>query len=113
MKSVKQQLKPQDILLLLKLVSINKPSWNQKPIVEALGLSQSEVSEAVARCKYSGYLTPNGKIVMKVSLMEFLQYGLRYVFPQKPGAVVKGLQTSHSAPPLILYIQSNEDFVWP
>lgn len=113
MKSQNQQLKPQDVMLLLKIVSDNNPSWNQKPVAKALGLSQSEVSEAVARCKYSGLLAPNGKTVMKLGLMEFLQYGLRYVFPQKPGAVVRGVPTSHSASPLKEQIQSHEDYVWP
>jgi hypothetical protein len=113
MKSENHQIKPQDVLLLLKLVSDNNPNWNQKPVAEDLGLSQSEVSEAVARCKYAGLLAPDGKTVMRMSLFEFLQYGLRYVFPQKPGAVVRGLATSHSASPLKELIQSNEAYVWP
>lgn len=113
MKAQNQPLKPQDVLLLLKLVSNNNSSWNQKPVAEALGLSQSEVSEAVGRCKYSGLLAPNGKTVMKMALMEFLQYGLRYVFPQKTGPVVRGVPTSHSAKPLSNDIQSTEDYVWP
>lgn len=113
MKAQNQQLKPQDVVLLLKIVSNNNPSWNQKPMAEALGLSQSEVSEAVSRCKYAGLLAPSGKTVMKMALMEFLQYGLRYVFPQKPGAVVRGVPTSHSAKPLSDDIQSSEAYVWP
>lgn len=113
MKTQNIQIKPQDILLLLKIVSQNNPKWNQKPIAEALGLSQSEVSEAVARLKYAGLLDPKGKTVMKMALMEFLQYGLRYVFPQKPGAVVRGVPTSHSALPLKEQIQSTEHYVWP
>ena len=113
MKTQSYQIKPQDILLLLKLVSDNNPKWNQKPIAEALGLSQSEVSESVARSKYAGLLEPKGKVVMKLALMEFLQYGLRYVFPQKPGAMVRGVPTSHSASPLKENIQSVEDYVWP
>ncbi|HZH86376.1 MAG TPA: hypothetical protein VFD77_03600 [Brumimicrobium sp.] len=106
-------MKPQDVLLLLKIVSNNTPSWNQKPMAEALGLSQSEVSEAVGRCKFAGLLAPNGKVVMKMALMEFLQFGLRYVFPVKPGAVVRGVPTSHSAKPLCDEIQSTEAYVWP
>jgi hypothetical protein len=113
MKIQNQQLKPQDVLLLLKIVSDNNPSWNQKPMADALGMSQSEVSEAVARCKYSGLLAPNGKTVMKLALMEFIQFGLRYVFPQQPGPVVRGVPTSHSASPLKEQIQSTEDYVWP
>jgi DNA-binding Lrp family transcriptional regulator len=113
MKGQQYQLKPQDIVLLLKLVSENNPKWNQKPIAEALGLSQSEVSESVARSKYAGLLDPKGKTVMKMGLMELLQYGIRYVFPQKPGPVVRGIPTAHSASPLKEEIQSTEDYVWP
>ncbi len=113
MKPQNNQLKPQDIVLLLKIVSDKNPGWNQKPVAEALGLSQSEVSEAVSRCKYAGLLAADGKTVMKTALFEFLKFGLRYVFPQHPGAVVRGVPTSHSAEPLKEEIQSNEVYVWP
>jgi len=113
MKTKQIQMKPQDVLLLLKIISMNEQSWNQKPIAKALGMSQSEVSESVARSKYAGLLDPSGKQVMKLSLMDFLQFGIRYVFPQKPGPVVRGIPTSHSAPPLINEIQSTENYVWP
>lgn len=113
MKVQSSQIKPQDILVLLKIVSDQNPKWNQKPLAEALGLSQSEVSESVARSKYAGLLEPKGKEVMKMALMEFLQYGLRYAFPQRPGAMVRGIPTSHSASPLNENIQSVEEYVWP
>lgn len=113
MKAQNQQLKPQDILLLLKISSEGNPQWNQKPMAAALGLSQSEVSESVSRSKYAGLLDPKGKIVVKSALMELLQYGLRYVFPQRPGPVVRGVPTSHSASPLKDKIQSSEAYVWP
>jgi len=45
--------------------------------------------------------------------MEFLQYGISYVFPQHPGPVVKGLPTAHSAPPLKQFIMSTDNYVWP
>ncbi|MGK7393296.1 MAG: hypothetical protein ACNS62_01945 [Candidatus Cyclobacteriaceae bacterium M3_2C_046] len=45
--------------------------------------------------------------------MEFLQYGLRYVFPVQPGPVVRGIPTAHSAPPLDKQINSSEHYVWP
>ena len=113
MRSQNYQLKSQDILLLLKLVSQNDPNWNQKPMAEALGMSQSEVSESVARSKYAGLLDSKGKVVMKMALLELLKYGVKYVFPQKPGPVVKGLPTAHSASPLKEQILSTEDYVWP
>jgi len=113
MKTQQIQMKPQDVLLLLKIISLDDKSWNQKPIAEALSMSQSEVSESVARSKYAGLLDPSGKQVMKLSLMDFLQYGIRYAFPQKPGPVVRGIPTSHSASPLNKEIQSTENYVWP
>lgn len=108
-----QQMKPQDIVLLLKIISINTDKWEQKPIAEALELSQSEVSESVARSKYAGLLNPKGKSVMKYGFLEFLEHGLAYVFPQKPGPIVRGIPTAHSAFPLNNIIQSNEFYVWP
>jgi len=108
-----QQMKPQDIVLLLKIISINTNLWEQKPIAESLEMSQSEVSESVARSKYAGLLNPKGKTVMKHGLLEFLAHGLAYVFPQKPGPIVRGIPTSHSAYPLNGMIQSNEVYVWP
>lgn len=113
MKAQQSIMKPQDILLLLKIISMGEENWNQKPTAEALSMSQSEVSESVARSKYAGLLDPKGKKVMRMALMDFLEKGIRYVFPQHPGAVVRGIPTSHSAPPLNQEIQSTEHYVWP
>lgn len=104
---------PLDIVILLKIVSYGDQAWLQTPLAEALGISQSEISKSLNRSKNAGLLAPNGKAVMKMALLEFLQYGLRYVFPVKPGAVVRGMPTSHSASPLKEEIQSSEAYVWP
>ncbi len=113
MKLQQPIMKPQDVVLLLKIISLNNAAWNQKPLADAVGMSQSEVSESVARSKYAGLLDPTGKKVMKMALLEFLQFGLRYAFPQKPGAVVRGVPTAHSAHPLKEQIVSTEHYVWP
>ena len=49
---------------------------------------------------------------MRQGLMEFLQYGIRYVFPQQPGPIVRGIPTAHSMS-LNQEIESNEAYVWP
>lgn len=108
-----QSIKPQDIVLLLKIISVDNESWNQKPIAKELGMSQSEISESVARSKFAGLLDVGGKKVFKLALLELLRYGIRYVFPQHPGPIVRGLPTAHSAPPLNNIIQSDENYVWP
>src|SRR5690606_14455537 len=88
-------------------------SWNQKPLAESLAMSQSEISKSVARSRYAGLLDPSGKNVRKLALLDFLKYGIAVVFPQQPGAVVRGIPTAHSAPPLNKTIQSSGHYVCP
>ena len=106
-------MKPQDIVILLKIIALNSENWQQKPLADSLKMSQSEVSQSLARSKYSGLLDGSGKKVSRLALFDFLQFGLSVVFPQKPGPIVRGVQTAHSAPPLKSIIQSNELYVWP
>ncbi|NCU33489.1 MAG: hypothetical protein EOM23_11305 [Candidatus Moranbacteria bacterium] len=113
MKQKQQTMSPHDIVILLKIVSYGNEHWFQQSLAESLGISQSEVSKSLQRSKYAGLVDQSGKLVMKMALMDFLQYGLRYVFPQKPGPVVRGMPTSHSAPPLNAEIQASEAYVWP
>jgi len=76
-------------------------------------MSQSEVSQSVARSRYADLLDNSGKKVMRQALYDFLCYGLAVVFPVKPGAVVRGIPTAHSTAPLNKEISSGEDYVWP
>lgn len=113
MNSQQQIMSPQDIVILLKIISLGKTPWLQGSLAESLSISQSEVSKSLMRSKYAGLLSPDGKNVLKMALLEFLQYGIRYVFPQKPGPVIRGIPTSHSAYPLKEIIKSEEAYVWP
>lgn len=106
-------MKPQDVVVLLKVIALNNDNWQQKPLAHSLRMSQSEVSQSVARSKYAGILDDSGKKVMRQALYDFLRYGLAVVFPAKPGAVVRGIPTAHSASPLKIEISSGEDYVWP
>lgn len=104
---------PQDVVVLLKIITYGDSRWSQKPLADALCMSQSEISKSLARSKFARLLDPTGKIVRRLALIEFLQYGLAYVYPQQPGPVVRGVPTSHSASPLNKTIQSSESYVWP
>lgn len=106
-------MKPQDVVILLKIIAVGSDQWQQKSIADELKMSQSEVSQSVARSKFAGLLDGSGKKVMRLAFMDFLQYGLAVVFPQKPGSLVRGVPTAYSAPPLNTIIQSNELLVWP
>ena len=106
-------MKPQDVVVLLKVIALNNDNWQQIPLAFSLKMSQSEVSQSVARSKFAGLLDDSGKKVMRQALCDFLQYGLAVVFPAKPGAVVRGIPTAHSTAPLNREINSGEDYVWP
>lgn len=106
-------MRSQDIVVLLKIASMKKEQWYLKDMAYTLGISQSEVSESLNRSKIAGLITEDKKRLMKNNLLDFLEHGLRYVFPGEPGAIQRGMPTAHSAPPLNSAILSEETYVWP
>jgi len=107
-------MRPQDIVVLLKIISIRDDNWRNIDIANAIGISPSEVSEALNRCKIAKLIDSKKRKVNINSLIEFLVYGLKYVFPTEPGAIVKGIPTAHSASPIKEHISSGNDiYVWP
>ncbi len=114
MKLQQASMSPQDIAVLLLIGSDEKAQWSQVKLAEQLELSQPEISNSLARSRFAGLLDESGKRVSKQALLEFLQYGVAYAFPVKPGPVVRGVPTAHSAFPLNKLIESNgEEYVWP
>jgi len=121
-------MRPQDVPILLKIDAHRQSNTSRsssgdtfhirtpllkKNVALELGISPSEVTESLGRSAFAGLYDPDRKKVMSQALLEFLQYGLKYVFPQQPGALVRGIPTAHSAKPLADLIQSNEPYVWP
>jgi hypothetical protein len=107
-------MRPQDIVVLIKILSFRQSDWRNVNIANSILLSASEVSEALNRCKIAGLIDSKKRKVNINSFMEFLIYGLKYVFPVQPGAIVKGIPTAHSASPVKEHIASGNDvYVWP
>lgn len=113
MSNHKLYMKPQDLVVLLKIISCGSKEWFHHTLAESLSISQSEVSASLNRSKYSGLIDSSKRLVNKLSLLDFIEYGVKYVFPQHPGQLVRGIPTAHSAEPLSSEIQSDEKFVWP
>jgi predicted transcriptional regulator len=105
-------MRPQDIVVLLKIAAKKNSPWMMKDLAANLKISPSEISEAINRSIHAGLLAEDKRSLMNNALLEFLKHGLRYVFPQQPGAMVRGMATAHSAKPLNALIQSNEPYVW-
>lgn len=110
-------LKPQDILVLLKILASGNREWRLVDLGIELGLSQSEVSMALDRARRSGFIVESSESprkLVKSALEEFLLHGLKYVFPAELGALCRGIPTAHSFEPLVNMIVSNENdqYVW-
>jgi hypothetical protein len=107
-------IKPQDLLVLLKIVALHNSHWRMIDLANQLFISQSEISEALFRTRTARLVDDSRKKVNKESLLEFLEHGIKYVFPGRPGAITRGIPTAHSAAPLSTMVQSGETiYVWP
>lgn len=110
-------LKPQDIVVALKLCL----SGSQRPpfsiIAHELGMSPSEVHACVKRLQASRLVHgPELKESANLpALEEFLVHGLKYAFPAKRGGLTRGFATSYAAEPLRSLIASGNEPppVWP
>ena len=110
-------LKPQDVLVLLKLVLAGKSPWSYQRLAVDIGMSPSEVHAAIRRTRSArltvhdtDQITPNLR-----NLEEFFVHGLKYVFVPDQGELTRGMPTLHGAPPLKgRFAPSDEPLpVWP
>jgi len=106
-------MRPHDIAVLLKIASKGQQQWYMKDLAYELGISASEISESINRSIIAGLISSDKKTLKKLGLLDFLKSGLRYVYPQQPGAMTRGIATAHSASPLKNEIMSEEEIVWP
>jgi len=106
-------MRPQDVPILLKIVALNDPNWQLQPLSNMLRISISEISESLNRSRIAGLIDFKKKRPNRLALIEFLEHGLKYVFPQKPGATTKGILTAHSHPFIKQFIKSDENYIWP
>ena len=104
-------LKPQDVVILLKLVAIGKADWSFSTLSAALFMSPSEVHAGIHRAIAAKLATKGiGRVSPAIrSLEEFLIHGLRYVFIPDRGEITRGMPTLHAGPPLSkMLIPSND-----
>jgi DNA-binding Lrp family transcriptional regulator len=110
-------LKPQDVVVVLKLVGYGegRPSFAQ--IASDLSMSPSEVHAAVKRAQ-AAHLIHGPELSNRPNLSaleEFLVHGLKYAFPPEHGAPSRGIPTSYAAEPLSRLITHGDEPipVWP
>ena len=106
-------MRPQDVVILLKMMDLHNKDWTFAEIAKELQISEAEISYAMERNKVAGLVSPDKTKVNKLALREFLIYGIKYVFPPQLGHSARGIATAHSAPPVKEHIaEGNEHYVW-
>lgn len=110
-------LKPQDLLVLLKVAAHPPQRWTYAALGEALAISASEVHASVKRAVASGLAVAPGRgewSPVRPNLLEFMLHGVRYIWPATSGPVKRGVPTAFGAEPLAnqLTAASGEAPVW-
>jgi hypothetical protein len=106
-------LKPQDILVLLKLAA-GAPSWTFDSLAHQLGLSASAIHRSLGRAEAAGLYDGRRRQIKAAALLEFLSHGLRYAFPAQWSGEARGRPTAWGAPPLAKQlVSSSNPPVWP
>jgi hypothetical protein len=112
MYNIKMMLKPQDIVVALKLCGYApdaRPSYGV--IAGTLKMSASEIHSAVQRLKSSRLLhgaEMNEKPNLS-SIEEFLIHGVKYAFPAERGGMTRGMPTSYAVEPLCRLIKAGSE----
>jgi biotin operon repressor len=112
-------LKPQDVLVVLKLTDPEAQQWSFAELARALGMSSSEVHAAVGRAQHAGLLhsplSGEGRKPNALALLNFIRHGVRYAFAPTRGAMTRGMPTAEWAPALSdAFAPSSEPpLVWP
>jgi hypothetical protein len=110
-------LKPQDILFLLKLIAKRGERTSYGALAVELGMSPSEVHAAAKRAIAARLAHHDeDRIVPSIrNLKEFLTHGIRYAFVPERSEICRGMPTAHSVAPLKDVIVTSGELppVWP
>ena len=108
-------LKPQDIVILLKLVTLGSKPWSYNALAYELSMSPSEVHGGIKRAATARLFDAQRNVPIIQALKEFLVHGVKYAYPPDRGQLTRGVPTSYAAPPLAAMITQSSDPppVWP
>lgn len=96
-------LKPQDLLVLLKVAAHPSQRWTYAALGEALAMSASEAHASVKRAVASGLAVAPARgewSPVRPNLLEFMLHGVRYIWPATSGPAKRGVPTAFGTEPL-------------
>ena len=91
-------MKPQDVVVALKLLSEGADSLSYAALASELGMSASEIHGAIGRLREGSLVFPNDRRVVRQALRNFIVSGIAHVFPAKEGEPARGMPTAWAAP---------------
>jgi hypothetical protein len=106
------ELKPQDVVLVMKLLVSNSGGWTFGKLGKALWISASHAFDSAMRAQHAKLLNiskappapPKARGVLlepnRTNLKEFLIHGVKYSFPVERGGITRGIPTAEGASPL-------------
>ncbi len=110
-------LKPQDLYVLLALLSRPGGHAGYTALAEQTGLAISAVHAALKRAAASRLLMFDARrpVLLKLQLREFVLHGAKYVFAPVWGTLTRGVPTAYGTAPLNGVIAPSSDPVpvWP
>lgn len=110
-------LKPQDLFLLMALLSRGDGSVGYVELAEQTGLAVSAVHGALRRAAAArlAMFEDRRPVVLKPQLREFMLHGAKYAFAPVWGSLTRGVPTAYGAAPLNSVIAPSGDPVpvWP
>jgi len=108
-------LKPQDIVILLKLAALGADPWTYGGLAQELNMSPSEVHAGIKRAIAAKLFDAQRNAPLLRALLEFLVHGVKYAFPPVRGALTRGMPTGYAGPPLNTMMTATSDPppVWP
>lgn len=108
-------IKSQDIVIVLKLITLGERRWSYQSLAKELFMSPSGIYEAILRAAESKLIDSTKKKPRIAAVEEFLIHGAKYVFPPRRGGITRGMPTSYAAPPLNSEIVQTTEYppVWP
>ena len=90
-------LKPQDIVIMLKLVVRNDSEWSYTALAYELSMSASGVHAGVKPTVAARLMDTHRKVPVKSNLLEFLIHGVIYAYPPDRGSITRGMATGYAA----------------
>lgn len=110
-------LKPQDLLLVLKVAVNAERDFLLVNLASELGIAVSLIHGSATRAEQARLLSrASGTIrVLRPALREFVVHGAKYCFPGMLGAMVRGLPTAVGGPVLAPLFEGAQNLppVWP